>query len=88
MAIDKSKKKKIIKKYQIHEKDTGSPQVQIAILTERIDELTNHLSKHKGDFHSKRGLLHLVGQRRRLLQYLEKKDPKELKKLKKDLKID
>lgn len=87
MALNTEKKKKIIKKYQIHEGDTGSPQVQIALLTARIGELSGHLVDHKKDFHSKRGLLHLVGQRRRLLQYLEKTDMKSLKKLTKELKI-
>jgi small subunit ribosomal protein S15 len=87
MALDTGVKTKIIKKYQLHDEDTGSPQVQIAILTERINSLSEHLSKHKGDLHSKRGLLNLVGQRRRLINYLEKKDPEALTKLKKDLKL-
>lgn len=87
MALDADKKKKIIKKYQIGDNDTGSPQVQIALLTHRINELSEHLSKHKKDLHSKRGLLNLVGKRRRLIKYLEKTDSKALKKLKKDLKL-
>jgi len=88
MAIKKDKKQKIIKKYQLHKNDTGSPQVQIALLTERIKELSDHLAEHKKDTHSRRGLLHLVGQRRRLIKYLEKTDSDSLKKLKKDLKLD
>jgi len=88
MAIKKEVKKEIVKKYQLHKKDTGSPQVQIALLTERIKELSEHLAKHKKDLHSRRGLLHLVGQRRRLIKYLEETDPKSLKKLEKELKID
>ncbi|MDD3647004.1 MAG: 30S ribosomal protein S15 [Candidatus Dojkabacteria bacterium] len=88
MALDAQKKKKIIAKYQLHDGDTGSPQVQVALLTARVEELTDHLSRHKKDLHSKRGLLQLVGQRRKLLKYLEKTDTKSLEKLKKDLKID
>lgn len=87
MALDSDKKKKILKKYQLHDDDTGSPQVQIALLSARIDELTDHLSEHKKDLHSRRGLLQLVGQRRRLIKYLEKTDEEALKKLKKDLKL-
>ncbi len=88
MAIKKERKKEIVEKYQLHKKDTGSPQVQIALLTERIKELSEHLAKHKKDLHSRRGLLHLVGQRRRLIKYLGDTDPDSLKKLKKELKID
>lgn len=88
MALSKDKKQSIIKKYQLGKVDTGSPQVQIALLTERIMELTGHLSKHKKDFHSRRGLLQLVGRRRRLLKYLEKNDPDALADLQKKLKID
>ena len=64
-------KGKIIEQYKIHEKDTGSSEVQIALLTERINHLTEHFKVHKKDFHSRRGLLKLVGQRRRLLNYLK-----------------
>jgi len=64
----------VIKKYRMHEKDTGSPEVQIAIITDRINHLTEHFNVHKKDFHSRRGLLKLVGQRRRLLDYLKNKD--------------
>ena len=68
------KKQTVIKKHQVHDKDTGSPEVQIAILTERIMQLTEHLKTHKKDFHSRRGLLKMVGQRRSLLNYLKRKD--------------
>jgi small subunit ribosomal protein S15 len=67
-------KKEIISQYKRHESDTGSPDVQIALLTERINHLTEHFKLHKKDFHSRRGLLKLVGQRRRLLDYLKKSD--------------
>ena len=67
-------KEQIIKEYATHEGDTGSPEVQIALLTERINELTEHLKVHKKDNHSRRGLLKMVGQRRGLLKYLEKID--------------
>ncbi len=72
--ISKEKKLKIIKEYGRAENDTGSPEVQIALLTERIKELTAHLKDNNRDFHSRRGLLKMVGQRRRLLEYLKKKD--------------
>lgn len=68
------KKQEIIKNYKLHDNDTGSPEVQIAILTERINYLTEHFKVHKKDHHSRRGLLKIVGQRRRLLDYLKKKD--------------
>lgn len=74
MALTKEKKEEIIKEYQIHENDTGSPEVQIAILTDRINYLNEHLKANKKDFHSRRGLLKMVGQRRSLLDYLKKKD--------------
>ncbi|NLW08941.1 MAG: 30S ribosomal protein S15 [Firmicutes bacterium] len=67
-------KQQLIEKFRINENDTGSPEVQIAILTERINQLTEHLKVHKKDFHSRRGLLKMVGQRRGLLNYLQKKD--------------
>ncbi len=70
------KKKIIIGEHGSHDKDTGSPQVQIALLSRRIDELTSHLKKNPKDNHSRRGLLQMVGKRRRLLSYLEKNDPK------------
>jgi len=73
-TFKQEKKSELISKYRIHEKDTGSPEVQIAILTERINYLTEHLKVHKKDHHSRRGLLKMVGQRRHLLNYLIKKD--------------
>ena len=72
--LTKENKSKIIGDYKVNESDTGSPEVQIAILTTRINELTEHLKIHKKDAHSRRGLLLMVGQRRRLLKYLAKKD--------------
>lgn len=70
----KEKKNNIIQQFQVHEKDTGSPEVQVALLTERINQLTQHLKLHAHDHHSRRGLLMMVGQRRRHLAYLSKKD--------------
>ncbi|MDD4168946.1 MAG: 30S ribosomal protein S15 [Desulfotomaculaceae bacterium] len=70
MAMTTENKQAIIANHKLHEKDTGSPEVQIAILTERINNLTGHLKLHKGDHHSRRGLLMMVGQRRALLNYL------------------
>ena len=72
--ITTEKKAEIIKEYQTKEGDTGSPEVQIAILTKRINDLTEHLKTHKKDHHSRRGLLKMVGQRRNLLNYVMKKD--------------
>lgn len=72
--ITKEIKQQIIKDYQLKEGDTGSPEVQIAILTKRINDLTAHLKSHKNDHHSRRGLLKMVGHRRNLLNYLKKKD--------------
>jgi small subunit ribosomal protein S15 len=74
MSITKEKKQELIGTYRKHETDTGSPEVQIALLTERIANLTEHFKTHKKDHHSRRGLLKLVGHRRRLLDYLKKKD--------------
>ncbi len=74
MALDQERKKGVIGQYQLHQADTGSPEVQIALLSERINYLTDHFQVHKRDHHSRRGLLKLVGQRRRLLDYLKKKD--------------
>ncbi len=74
MSVTAERKDEIIKEYATHEDDTGSPEVQVAILTERILNLTDHLKTHKKDFHSRRGLLVMVGQRRRLLDYLKRKD--------------
>ena len=70
----KEEKNAIIKEYAVHEGDTGSPEVQIAVLTKRISDLTEHLRTHQKDHHSRRGLLKMVGHRRRLLSYLYKKD--------------
>ena len=72
--MTKERKAEIIEKYRLDEKDTGSPEVQIALLTERINELNEHLKIHKKDNHSRRGLLKMVGQRRNLLNYLVNKD--------------
>ncbi|MBI4498502.1 MAG: 30S ribosomal protein S15 [Chloroflexi bacterium] len=72
--LTKEKKDELIEQFRTHPGDTGSPEVQIAILTHRINELTAHLRTHRHDFHTRRGLLMLVGQRRRLLAYLNKKD--------------
>lgn len=85
--LDKKAKEKIIKKFRVHETDTGSSQVQIAILTEEIKELTEHLQKHKHDFSSRRGLLKKVGERRKLLKYLQKEDAEAFKNLAKKLKL-
>lgn len=74
MALDHDGKKSVITTYQRHDGDTGSPEVQIALLTERITYLTDHLRIHKKDHHSRRGLLKMVGQRRRLLDYLHRTD--------------
>jgi len=74
MSISAERKRALIGEYAQAEKDTGSPEVQVAILSERIKNLTDHLSLHKKDFHSRRGLLMMVGQRRRLLDYLRTKD--------------
>lgn len=74
MALSQEKKQELIKSFQIHENDTGSPEVQIAILTERIIYLNEHLKKNKKDHHSRRGLLKMVGQRRALLDYLKDND--------------
>ena len=74
MALSNEKKQEIIKKYARDAKDTGSTEVQVAILTEEINNLTEHLKEHKHDYHSRRGLLQKVGQRRSMLQYLYKKD--------------
>lgn len=74
MGLAVEKKKEIISKNRVHQKDTGSPEVQVAMLTEKINELTEHLRSHKKDFQSRRGLLMMVGKRRRLLQYLNRED--------------
>jgi len=72
--LDKGEKTDIIKKFELHKGDTGSTEVQVAILTERINQLTKHMADNRHDYHSQRGLLKLVGQRRRLLAYLSRED--------------
>ncbi len=74
-------KNKIVKEYEIHEGDTGSPEVQVALLTHKINDLTDHLKKHKKDHSSRRGLLKMVGARASLLKYLGRKDPKRYREL-------
>ena len=74
MALPKDTVEKIVKEYQRHDKDTGSPEVQIAILTEKINRLTEHMKKHKKDLHSRRGLIAMVNKRKRLLEYLKETD--------------
>lgn len=74
MALSTQDKKKLIEKFKVHESDTGSPEVQVGLLTNRIEYLTEHLKVHKKDHHSRRGLLMLVGRRRRLLNYVKYKD--------------
>ena len=85
--LTKGKKKNLIEKFKEHQQDTGSASVQVALLSERISYLTEHLKKHKKDFHSRRGLLMLVGRRRRLLAYLKKKDPQGYDEVAKELKL-
>ena len=85
--MKRAQKKKVIKKHSTHDSDTGSPQVQIAILTEKIKSLTDHLKTHKKDNSSRRGLLGMVGQRRKLLNYLKTSDPEAYEKLVSKLKI-
>lgn len=87
MVLTPEMKKKIIDDFKVHEKDTGSPEVQIALLSGRIQYLTDHFRSHKKDHHSRRGLLKLVGQRRRLLDYLKKKDVEKYRKVIKELGI-
>ena len=85
MALTKEAKRVVVGSYGRDEADTGSPQVQIALLTRRIEELTEHLRTHKKDHHSRRGLLKLVGRRRRLLDYLQKRDLEGYRSLIKEL---
>ena len=87
MSVELGKKKEIIKKFAIDEEDTGSPDVQVAILTKRIGVLTSHLAKNKKDYHSQRGLMLMVGRRKRLLAYLRKKDSTRYEAIIKDLNI-
>ncbi len=81
MSITSTRKKEVIKEYATKQSDTGSPEVQVAILTERINNLTSHLGSHEKDFHSRRGLLMLVSRRRRLLDYLKRTDDSRYSKL-------
>ena len=83
--ISKTKKEKLIKEVAIHDKDTGSPEVQISILTKRIEELTKHLKTHAKDNHSRRGLLAMVASRQKHMKYLDKKSPKRAAALRKKL---
>ncbi len=87
MALAKERKQEITKEFQLHEGDTGSSDVQIAILTERINHITDHMKKHRKDHHSRRGLLRLVGRRRSLLDYLSEKDPDRYQTLLKKLNL-
>ncbi|MGV2434865.1 MAG UNVERIFIED_CONTAM: 30S ribosomal protein S15 [Anaerolineae bacterium] len=81
MALDKDIKKDLVDRFSRHEGDTGSPEVQVALLTERIVQLTRHMQEHKHDQHSRRGLLKLVGQRRRQLKYLSRTNPDSYRQL-------
>lgn len=83
--LTKNKKQRIIKEVKIHDTDTGSPEVQIAVISRRIDDLTSHLKKNKKDKHSRRGLLGLVAERKSHMKYLEKKNPKRYSALVKKL---
>ena len=85
MSLDKDEKLKIIKKFAREKNDTGSPEVQIALLSTQIDRLSKHLMEHKKDIHSRRGLLSMVAKRRRLLDYLKSRDDNRYKSLVKDL---
>lgn len=87
MALSKNSKQKIIKDYQRGTVDTGSPEVQVALLSERINALTDHLKVHKKDFHSRRGLLQLVNKRRKLLNYLKRKESTKYTSVVKKLKL-
>jgi small subunit ribosomal protein S15 len=87
MALNKKDKKKIIEKYAVKKGDTGSPEVQIALLTAQIKSLADHLKEHKKDVHSKRGLLSMVAKRRRLINYLQEKDEKRHSKLMEKIKV-
>jgi small subunit ribosomal protein S15 len=87
VVLSTEAKKEIIEKFKLHGKDTGSPEVQIALLSNRISYLTEHFKTHKKDHHSRRGLLKLVGQRRKLLNYLKKSDLKRYQQIIKELGI-
>ncbi len=85
MALAKEHKETIIKQYKVHDSDTGSPEVQVALISERLNTLNSHFKTHKKDHHSRRGLLKLVGQRRKLLSYLKTIDRERYEKLIKQL---
>lgn len=87
MSLTKKDKKKIIEEYAVKKGDTGSPEVQVALLTHQVKNLAKHLKGHKKDFHSKRGLLSMISKRRRLLNYLKDKNQGRFKKLAKKLKL-
>ena len=87
MTLSKEEKSKIIKDYKINPSDSGSPEVQIALMTHRLNYLTDHFSTHKKDHHSRTGLMRMVGRRKRLLEYLKKQDVKRYEKLIKRLKL-
>ena len=87
MSLSKEEKQKIVNSFALHEGDTGSPEVQIAILTEEINRLSEHLKEHKKDNHSRRGLLQKVGKRRRLIQYLSQNEPERYEVFSKKIKI-
>ena len=88
MALNKDQKQEVIKKFATEKGDTGSPEVQVALLSFQMDKLVEHLKEHKKDNHSRRGLLAMIAKRRRLLTYLHKKDEDRYKKLIKELKLD
>ena len=87
MPLTRDKKERLITQYRMHDEDTGSPEVQIALLTERISQLTEHLKKHTKDFSTRRGLMKLVGKRRRLLDYLKDTDMDDYRKIVKELSL-
>ena len=87
MALNTEAKKAIMAEFKLHDSDTGSPEVQVALLTTRIKEITEHLKIHRKDYHTRRGLLKLIGQRRRLLDYIMKKDIARYRKLIKTLEL-
>jgi small subunit ribosomal protein S15 len=87
MPLATEQKRDIIEKHKLHDKDTGSPEVQIALLTERVNYLTGHFKKHAKDHHSRQGLLKIVNQRRRLLNYIKRLDPPRYRKLIEELGI-
>jgi small subunit ribosomal protein S15 len=87
MPLATERKRDVIQKHKMHDKDTGSPEVQIALLTERVNYLTDHFKKHAKDHHSRQGLLKIVNQRRRLLNYIKRIDPPRYRKLIEELGI-